>query len=80
MQLSVLTAEKELFSGDVQIISLPGIDGSFQILERHAPMVSALTQGVVFLKTTDGSTKELPITKGFVEVLDNKVSLLIEGE
>jgi len=42
MQLDILTPEKKIYSGTVYGIQLPGISGSFEILDKHAPMVSAL--------------------------------------
>lgn len=79
MQLIVLTPEQELYSGEITSISLPGIEGSFQILENHAPMVSALSKGSVVVKSNSGEDKTFEIEKGFVEILKNKVSLLVES-
>ena len=42
MELEILTPERKLFSGKVYGVQLPGIDGSFEVLEKHAPLVSAL--------------------------------------
>ena len=42
MLLEILTPDKKLFSGDVFGVQLPGIDGLFEILNKHAPLVSAL--------------------------------------
>lgn len=47
MLLEILTPEKKLFSGDVQGVQLPGIDGLFEVLDKHAPLVSALGNGKV---------------------------------
>jgi len=47
MKIEILTPEKKLFSGDAYGIQLPGISGSFEVLEKHAPMVSALGTGAV---------------------------------
>ena len=47
MQLEILTPEKKLYSGEIYGIQLPGISGSFEVLEKHAPMVSALGKGSV---------------------------------
>ena len=47
MLLEILTPEKKLFSGNVQGVQLPGVDGLFEILDKHAPLVSALGIGNV---------------------------------
>ena len=45
MNLEILTPERKLFSGDVYGVQLPGITGSFEVLDKHAPLVSALKAG-----------------------------------
>lgn len=47
MQLEVITPETKVFAGEVVAVQLPGIDGSFQILNNHAPIISALTKGSI---------------------------------
>lgn len=81
MELEILTPVKKLFSDTVYGVQLPGIDGSFEVLDRHAPLVSALKAGnLKVLK--DKSMKNVSvfvIQSGFVEVLNNKVTVLVEG-
>jgi len=81
MELEILTPEKKLFSGKVYGVQLPGIDGSFEILERHAPLVSALGNGVVkVLNDKSGNnTTSYQVNGGFIEVLNNRVIVLVEG-
>ncbi|MBE97473.1 MAG: ATP synthase F1 subunit epsilon [Flammeovirgaceae bacterium] len=77
MFLEILSAEEKIFSGEVDSVILPGTDGQFQILNNHAPIISSLTNGEI--KYSDKSKNEtLEINGGIVEVLDNKVSALIE--
>ena len=79
MQIEILTPEKKLFSGDAYGIQLPGVTGSFEVLEKHAPMVSALGNGAIkILLDSKGNTTKYTISGGFVEVLNNKVSVLLE--
>ena len=47
MTLEILTPEKKLYSGEVYGIQLPGITGLFEVLDQHAPLVSALGKGNV---------------------------------
>jgi F-type H+-transporting ATPase subunit epsilon len=80
MTLEILTPEKKLFSGDVYGVQMPGISGSFEVLERHAPLVSALKAGrIKVLKDKNNHFSFFDIQGGFVEVLNNKVTVLVEG-
>ena len=78
MQLEIITPEKKVFEGEVKITTLPGSDGSFQVLDNHAPLISLLKQGVVEYKTKEGAN-QVTITGGVVEVLKNKVIVLADG-
>ena len=79
MNLEILTPEKKLYSGDVYGVQLPGTDGSFEILDKHAPLVSALGKGTIKVLKDKNSTISFTIAGGFVEVLNNKASVLVEG-
>ncbi|MEJ7912280.1 MAG: ATP synthase F1 subunit epsilon [Chitinophagaceae bacterium] len=80
MILEILTPEKKLFSGDVYGVQMPGISGSFEVLERHAPLVSALKAGrIKVLRDKQNHAAFYDIQSGFVEVLNNKVTVLVEG-
>jgi F-type H+-transporting ATPase subunit epsilon len=80
MTLEILTPEKKLYSGEVYGVMLPGITGLFEILDKHAPLVSALGKGKLkILKDSKNNTESYSIQSGFVEVLNNKVSVLVEG-
>ena len=78
MTLEILTPEKKLYSGEASSVTLPGVDGSFQIRNRHAPIISALAKGTIKYKTAT-ETKTLTISGGFAECLKNKVIVLVEG-
>jgi F-type H+-transporting ATPase subunit epsilon len=78
MTLEILTPEKKLYSGESSSVTLPGVDGSFQLLDRHAPLISALAKGTIKYKTA-GGVKTLDINGGFAECLKNKVIVLVEG-
>jgi F-type H+-transporting ATPase subunit epsilon len=78
MYLEILTPEKKIFEGDVTIATFPGADGSFQIMDNHAPLISLLKEGTVEYKSKEAS-KNVVITGGVVEVLNNKIILLADG-
>jgi F-type H+-transporting ATPase subunit epsilon len=79
MTLEILTPEKRLYSGDVYGVQLPGTDGLFEILNNHAPLVSALTKGNIKILKDKSSFETFLIQGGFVEVLNNKATVLVEG-
>ena len=79
MTLEILTPERKIFSGDVYGVQLPGIEGLFEVLEKHAPLVSALKAGKLKILKDKTSTASYTIQSGFVEVLNNKATVLVEG-
>lgn len=86
MNLEILTPERKIYSGEVYGVQMPGISGSFEVLEKHAPLVSALKAGrlKVLKDKPSGSSSQahavfFDIEGGFVEVLNNKVTVLAEG-
>ena len=78
MQLDILTPEKRIFSGEADAVSFPGTAGAFQVLNHHAPLISSLKEGKVKVRTKK-EEKLFTIKSGFVEVLKNKVTVLVEG-
>jgi F-type H+-transporting ATPase subunit epsilon len=79
MQLDILTPEKKLYSGNVYGVQLPGIDGLFEVLDKHAPLVSALGKGSLKILKDKNASETYTIESGFVEVLNNKATVLVEG-
>ena len=79
MHLVILTPDKELFHGKVKSVNVPALDGRFEVLNNHAPIVAALGKGEVRYQSTKGEKKSLQIENGFIEVLRNEVSLLVTG-
>ena len=93
MILEIVSPEAKLFSAEVTSVTLPGVNGSFQILNNHAPIVSILGKGNVkidapsfkfskdvaskFTKVTDQSYT-LAIESGTIEMKDNKVIVLAD--
>lgn len=66
MQLEIITPETEIFKGEVEAVQFPGLEGSFQVLKGHAPIISALAKGEVKVDLTnnfDGSNENDSIKK-----------------
>jgi F-type H+-transporting ATPase subunit epsilon len=79
MKLEILTPEQKIYSGDVYGVQLPGISGLFEVLDKHAPLVSALKTGTLKILKDKNSTAQYTIQSGFVEVLNNSATVLVEG-
>jgi F-type H+-transporting ATPase subunit epsilon len=80
MNLEILTPEKTVFSDDIFGVLLPGAAGQFEVLENHAPMISALKAGKIkILKDIKNPLAFFDIQSGFVEILANTVTVLVEG-
>ena len=92
MYLEIVSPEATLFAGDVTSVTVPGVNGEFQMLTNHAPIVSLLQAGKVviqgdaeideafenkFSKETGGKTI-LEISSGTIEMMDNKVIVLAD--
>lgn len=79
MNLEILTPEHKVFTGEVSGIQLPGVEGSFEILENHAPMVAALGKGKMKIIKQKSNFETYQIEGGFVETMNNKTVVLLEG-
>lgn len=92
MYLEIVSPEATLFAGEVKSVTVPGINGEFQMLQGHAPVVSLLQEGNVkvegnviveeeheglFTKDASGKTI-LAIASGTIELKDNKVIVLAD--
>ena len=78
MFLEIVTPVKKVFEGEVNVVTFPGVDGQFQVLNDHAPLVSTLKAGELKYKN-DRDENFIEITGGVVEVLHNKVIVLADG-
>ena len=79
MTLDILTPDVKVFSGEVYGVNLPGVQGFFEILDKHAPLVSNLEKGVVTIRKTAKDAEKITIEGGLVEVFNNKVIVLADG-
>lgn len=78
MFLEIITPDKQLYSGEVKQVNLPGSDGSFEILENHAPIISTLAAGIVKLVDQSGGQSTFDIKGGVIEQSGNKIIILAE--
>jgi F-type H+-transporting ATPase subunit epsilon len=89
MILEIITPEVSLFKGEVSSVSLPGLDGVFQVLNNHAPIISSLKQGELRFETStpveanahlevSGTTVSVQIKGGVAELNNQKLIVLAE--
>ncbi len=91
MYLEIISPETTLYTGEVESLTVPGSNGSFQTLENHAAIVSTLVSGKVLIKGSfkaknykapfnkiDTNLLALEIASGVLEMQDNKLILLID--
>ncbi len=78
LQLAVVTAEGESFSGEVDMVVAPGEVGEFTVLPSHARLISTLAPGILRFDQ-GGESVSLALTGGFLEVSDNRVTVLADA-
>jgi len=78
MIVEIISPDKVLFKGELSAVQLPGIDGSFEILDHHAPLVSILKEGEIKMVDAKKKEKLIPVNGGVIEVLENSVKILVE--
>jgi F-type H+-transporting ATPase subunit epsilon len=79
MFLELITPEKKLYSGEAEIVKLPGTSGSFEILMNHAPIISTLTAGKIMVKESTGAIHYFDVKGGVAEVHNNNVIILVDS-
>ena len=78
LQIDIVTAEKTIFSGKARLLQIPGIEGEMGILPSHAPIITELDSGEILIEK-DQEVISLILSGGFLEVLNNKVTILADA-
>ena len=78
LYVEIVAPDKRVFQGDAQGIRTPGVQGSFEVLYNHAPMIAAMGVGPLFVTLTSGEKITYATSGGFLEVIGNVVTLLAE--
>lgn len=78
-QLQVVTPEREVFNGEIESVTLPGLEARFGVLRSHAPMIAALTAGHVDIIDASGQDIRLAVGGGFFQVADNVAMILADS-
>jgi F-type H+-transporting ATPase subunit epsilon len=78
LQVDVVSAEEEVFSGQASFVALPGEQGELGILPGHAPLITRIKPGTVRIKTESGSEELLFVAGGILEVQPGGISVLAD--
>ena len=78
MMLEIITAERQVYSDEVDMVIAPGVDGQLGILPKHAPLMTILKPGELTIRK-DGQDTYVAVSGGFMEVLGNRVSVLADA-
>ena len=77
IRLEIVTAERQVYAEDVDIVVAPGMDGELGILPRHAPLLTVLKPGEITIRQ-DGEESIIAVSGGFLEVLGDRVIVLAD--
>ncbi len=78
LYVEIVAPDKRVFQGEAQGVRAPGVEGSFEVLYNHAPMIAAIEIGPLFVTTAAGERITFATSGGFLEVLGNVVTVLAE--
>ena len=78
LRLEIITAERQVFADDINILVAPGIEGELGILPHHAPLMTMLQPGELLIRK-DGEETYMVVTGGFLEVRPDNVIVLADA-
>jgi len=78
MLLEIIAPDQNLYSGEVDLVQVPGSKGSFQILRNHAPIISTLDRGQIKIVDQKGGVRFFDVDGGVIEAKNNKIIVLAE--
>lgn len=79
MHLEIITPDKKVFEGEVNLVQVPGSKGSFTLLKNHAPIISTLDKGTIRVLDVLGKEHLFMVSGGVIENLNNKIIVLVES-
>ena len=78
MTVEIITPSETLYSGEAILVKLPGAEGSFEVMQNHAPIIALLQKGKVKVKDLESKEIYFDINGGVMEMLKNKLVILAE--
>ena len=79
MLLEIIAPDHQLYSGEVDLVQVPGSKGSFEILRNHAPIISTLDPGRIKVIDRKGAVTFFEVDGGVIESKNNKIIILAES-
>ena len=79
MKLEIVTPNGVIFDAEVKQVTLPGSEGEFGVLAKHATLVSLLDTGVIVIEKSDGDEVAVAINSGYVKVDEEKTTCIVDG-
>jgi F-type H+-transporting ATPase subunit epsilon len=79
MKIEIITPDKKIFEGEIKSVRVPGKKGSFQVLKDHAPIISTLENGSVWIVDQENNEIKYEISGGVIEVKVNRIILLADS-
>jgi len=79
LKLDIVTPNGVIFDAEVKQVNLPGSEGEFGVLPKHATLVSLLDTGIIVIENADGSELSVAINSGYVKVDEEKTTCIVDG-
>ncbi len=79
MNIEILSPQKKIYEGEVKLAKFPGTKGFFEVLKNHAPIISNLEKGKIKIIDKDNKTLYYELSAGVVEVVNNRITVLISA-
>ncbi len=79
LKLEIVTPDGMIFDAEVKQVNLPGSEGEFGVLPKHATLVSLLDTGIIVIENADGSDLSVAINSGYVKVDEEKTICIVDG-
>ena len=79
LNVNIITPLQVIFSGEADIVNVPGAKSPFEVLINHAPIVSSLEHGIIKISDRKAGTSKFISSEGFIEVSNNNVAILVEN-
>jgi F-type H+-transporting ATPase subunit epsilon len=78
LNIEIVSPEKNVFHGTAKVLTVPGVEGLFQVLNMHAPMIAMFETGIITVEDEKGEKINFSTRGGVLEVKDNKVVVLAD--
>ena len=78
MKVKIIKPDAVVYEGETKLVQLPGIDGLFEMLNNHAPIISALKKGKIRVVDTENKTLYFDINSGVVKGEKNQILILVQ--